>query len=46
MAVHPKNRGGMYPQPDMVRNLGLNIMAKGFSQREFNHEGICVQEMP
>ena len=33
MAVHPQNRGGVYPQPDTVRNLGLNIMAKGFSQR-------------
>ena len=46
MAVHPKIRGGMHPQPDTVRNLGLNIMAKGFSQRGGNHEGICVQEMP
>ena len=46
MAVHPQNRGGVYPQPDTVRNLGLNIMAKGLSHREANHEGICVQEMP
>ena len=46
MAVHPQNRGGVYPQPDTVRNLGLNIMAKGFSQREANHEGVCVEEMP
>ena len=35
----------MYPQPDTVRNLGLTIMAKGFSQREANHEGVCVEEM-
>ena len=46
MAVHPMIRGGMHPQPDTVRNLGLNIMAKGFSQRGANHEGVCVQEMP
>ena len=46
MAVRPQNRGGVYPQPDTVRNLGLNIMAKGISQREANHDGLCVEEMP
>ena len=46
MAVHPKIRGGMHPQPDTVRNLGLNIMAKGFNQREANREGTCAQEIP
>ena len=46
LAVHPHNRGGMYPQPDTVRNLGLKIITKGFNQSEANHEGVSVEEMP
>ena len=46
MAVHPQNRGGMYPQPDTVRNLGLNIMATGFNGSEADQEGVCAEEMP
>ena len=46
MGVHPQNRGGMYPQPDTVRNLGLKILSKGFNQSEANHEGVCVEEIP
>ena len=46
MGVHPQNRGGMYPQPDTVRNLGLKILSKGFNQSEANHEGVSVEEMP
>ena len=46
MVVHPQNRGGMYPQPDTVRNLGLKIISKGFNQSEANHEGVSVEEMP
>ena len=46
LAVHPQNRGGMYPQPDTVRNLGLKIISKGFNQSEANHEGVCVEEIP
>ena len=46
LGVHPQNRGGMYPQPDTVRNLGLKIITKGFNQSEANHEGVNVEEVP
>ena len=46
MGVHPANRGGMYPQADAVRNLGLKIIRTGFSQSEANHEGVVVEEVP
>ena len=46
LGVHPQNRGGMYPQPDTVRNLGLKIITKGFNQSEANHEGVSVEEIP
>ena len=46
LGVHPQNRGGMYPQPDIVRNLGLTIMATGFNESDANHEGVSVEEMP
>ena len=46
LGVHPQNRGGMYPQPDIVRNLGVKIMATGFNQSEAIHEGVSVEEMP
>ena len=46
LGVHPQTRGGLYPQPDTVRNLGLKIITKGFNQSEANHEGVSVEEMP
>ena len=46
MGVHPMNRGGVYPQPDTVRNLGLKLLKTGFSVHEANHEGVCVEEVP
>ena len=46
LGVHPQNRGGMYPQPDVVRNLGLKIITKGFNKSEADHEGVCVEEVP
>ena len=46
LGVHPQNRGGMYPQPDVVRNLGLNIITKGFNKSEADHEGVSVEEIP
>ena len=45
-AVHPQNRGGMYPQPDTVRNLGVQIMAAGFNGSEADHEGVCEEDVP
>ena len=46
LGVHPQTRGGMYPQPDAVRNLGVHIMATGFNGSESDHEGVCVEDMP
>ena len=46
MGVHPQNRGGVYPQSDTVRNLGLTIISRGFNQSEANHEGVSVEEVP
>ena len=46
LGVHPMNRGGVYPQPDTVRNLGLKLLNTGFSENEANHEGVCVEELP
>ena len=46
LGVHKLNRGGVYPQPDTVRNLGIKLLELGFSIGEANHEGVCVQEVP
>ena len=46
LGVHKQNRGGMYPQPDTVRNLGLKVLAAGFNESEANHEGVCVEDVP
>ena len=46
LGVHPSNRAGVYPMEETVMNLGLSILAGGFSVEEANHEGICVQEVP
>ena len=46
LGVHPMNRGGVYPQPDTVRNLGLDLLNTGFNENEANHEGVCVEEVP
>ena len=43
LGVHPANRGGVYPQPDRVKNLMLDILDWGFSIEEADHAGICVQ---
>ena len=46
LCVHAGNRGGQYPQPETVQNLGMNIFDNGFNDEEANHQGVCVQEMP
>ena len=48
LGVHQQNRGGVYPSPDTVQNLGLRLLEVGFSADEANHEGVCVcvQEVP
>ena len=46
LGVHPMNRGGVYPSPDTVNNLGVSIVNDGCNPEEANHEGVCVQELP
>jgi len=46
LGVHPENRWGVYPQGDVVKNLGVQLALKGFSQEEADHQGVCVQELP
>ena len=46
LGVHPQNRGGVYPQGDVVKNLGIMFARTGFSQEEADHQGVCVQEPP
>ena len=40
------NRGGVYPQPDSVHNLGTKLLRTGFNESEANHEGVCVEDVP
>ena len=44
--MHKKNRGGVYPQAETVRNLGLKLLGAGFNESETNHEGAGVKEIP
>ena len=46
LGVHRLNRGGVYPQPDTVRNLGVKLLKTGFNVEEANHEGVSVAEVP
>ena len=46
MCVHKRNRGGLFPMPQTVANLGIGIFQDGCSSEEANHEGVCVQEIP
>ena len=46
LGVHRLNRGGVYPQPGAVRNLGLKLLGVGFNESEDNHECVCVEEVP
>ena len=46
MGVHPCNRGSIYPQPDVVKGLGIHLVRWGFCQEEADHQGLAVQEAP
>ena len=46
LGVHPQNQGGVYPQGDVCKRLGVNLAKKGFLQEEADHMGICVQQPP
>ena len=46
LAVHPLNRGSVYPNGDRVKGLGLDLLTEGFCEDEADHEGARVQEVP
>ena len=46
MGVHPCNRGGVYPNEDRVKNLGLKIFKWGADQEEADHNGVMVEAIP
>ena len=46
MCINPRNRGGVYPQPERVQNLGIEIHEQGEDESEANHNGVAVEEMP
>ncbi len=42
-AVHKKNRGGIYPTPGALVNLGVPITDDDLDNQEASHGGVCVQ---
>ena len=41
LGVHPENRGGVYPQGDVVKTLGIRLAGLGYKQEEADHQGGC-----
>ena len=46
LCVHLKNRGGVYPNENAVRDLGVSLLNEYFLQEEADHLGVCVEEIP
>ena len=46
LAVHPSNRGGVYPQGERLKGLNELFMRTGYVQEEADHAGVCVEEIP
>ena len=46
LGVHPENRGGVYPQGDVVKTLGIRLAGLGYSQEEADHQGVAVEQPP
>ena len=46
LGVHPENRGGIFPQSDTVKNLGIQIPTAGFDPDEADHAGVVTEEIP
>ena len=44
LGVHPGNRGGVYPQGDVVKQLCIRLGAEGYSQEKADHLGVSIQE--
>ena len=46
LCVNPCNRGGVYPAPERVQNLGIDIHEEGEDESDANHNGVCVEDLP
>ena len=46
LCISTFNRQGCYPSPRRVQGLMCDLLLKGFSVAEANHEGVVVQELP
>ena len=43
MCMQKDNRGGVYPMPLTVANLGIGLFQDGFIAAEAHHEGVCAR---
>ena len=46
IGIDDGNRGGVYPNQDDVRTLGVKIAGTGFLQEEADYQGVCVEDVP
>ena len=46
LGVHMKNRGGVYPNVDILKELCTYLLDNGFLRSEADHQGVCVQDVP
>jgi hypothetical protein len=46
LAVHMKNRAGVYPNGEVCKGLGKYLLQEGFSREEADHAGVCVENVP
>ena len=46
LGVHPQNRGGVYPQGNVVKTLGIRLAGLGYSQEDADHQGVAVEQPP
>ena len=43
MGVHPKNRGGVYPNGRRCKQLGVDVIETGFSKEEIGNQFVGVE---
>ena len=41
LAVHPLNRGSVYPNGDRVKGFGFDLLNEGFCEDDADLEGVC-----
>ena len=46
LGVHPSNRGGVYPQGEVVKTLGIKLAGLGYNQEVADHQGVAVEQAP